>query len=282
MSGPTDWPEGSDRDRRLEPRKVAEMRKRHGPQFDLAERVLTAATRMGLDEHPRHASGDAAVPKVLLAIYGKMVYVYWGLIVLAERSLPTSALIRELMESFVSLAYITNGETVERARLFRDSVALQASRHLQKRLKDEDSRESVRPSDLAFAEELARRVRESRTTDEIDAMMKWRTWSGLSVEAMLRAAGLSTFLYRGPYAAESESLHGFDAFGYFNWLEGGGLELVPRDLVNLHLIPAATLLVSAMILLHDHLGFNRREDTVRLFEAVLAFNRLRARGETEE
>src|SRR5438876_12384484 len=105
--------------RNLEPRQVDLNRAKFAPHFQFAERLLLFATDLGKGKYPRHKSNDGNVSKVMLGIYGKIVFIFWGLIVLAERSLPTSGSMREMVESLVSLWWVAADDTVDRARLFR-------------------------------------------------------------------------------------------------------------------------------------------------------------------
>jgi hypothetical protein len=99
--------------RSLEPERKSRARAAHAAHITLAERVLDCAGDFFKDRQVVAQAGD--VGTVLYAHYRRIVIALWGIVALAERSLPISALARELLEALVSLAYVAVGQSESEA-----------------------------------------------------------------------------------------------------------------------------------------------------------------------
>lgn len=88
-----------------EPDRTTRLRATYAARFALAKRALDFAE--GFFDGATLETNEAAV--VLLAFYRRIVASLWGIVILAERGLPISALAREVLNSVISVAYISAG-----------------------------------------------------------------------------------------------------------------------------------------------------------------------------
>lgn len=258
------------------------LRTRHATRFGLAERILDLGVELADGQRIRHATGDRLVGRVLAGLYVKMLAVFWALIVLAERGLPSSSLMRELVEALISLKYIAEEDSGPRAGLYRDYLPIRRLKDMNRRLNDPDSRDTVtlefrQAVDAAVAEIVA-----GRGLAFVDGMKGWQTWGGdFSLETMARRAGLPGTIYNLPYSVESRAVHALDAADYLTLDDDGTLRAQMPDRLDQHLVPASMTMLTAMDTFSTQFGLHREAELRSLLEEVTALNqeRRRQRGE---
>jgi hypothetical protein len=161
--------------RSQEPERIERLRAAHATWLTLVERVLDFSADFFKNMWKATAGEEdrVLVARVLVAFYQKIVADLWAIVVLSERGLPTSALTRDLLESVISVAYITSEHSVERARLCRNYVY-------------EYNRRGLVPDDrIDFV--LGSLIDEHTRLK----MQSWKgTWAGCSIEEMANRAEL--------------------------------------------------------------------------------------------
>lgn len=254
------------------------LRSKHGEKFRLAERILDFGVQLADGRRIRHQSGDRLAGRVLMGLYVKTLAIFWAIITLAERGLPSSSLMRELVEVLVSLMYIAQEDTAARAERYRDYLPIRDLKNMNRRLRDPDTRDTVTPKEERAVQAAVAEVTARRGEAVVEEMRRWPTWGGdFSLEAMARKAGLPGTVYNLSYAAESRAVHAYDAAEYLRLDERGVLQAqMPRRLEQ-HLLPACMTVLTAMDTISTQFGLDREDDLQSLFAEVERLNQERRR-----
>ncbi len=231
--------------RDIESMYIARERSGHVQEFALAEHILDSASAILTGRSIANPEGDALLGRVVIGHLIKIIQVFWSIVVLTERALPASSLVRELAETVISLAYLLKENSVERAWLYRDHITVRDLRDLEVRQRDPDLK------DLAPAEN--RRIREQvenlisrRGADEFEKLRNWKTWGGpFSLEEMAKRVNLAGTVYNTLYRFESRAPHALDIAEYVTVTSEGNLIPTLPATAERHLMPSALLLVTA-------------------------------------
>lgn len=273
--------EQASRIRERENATLRTLRARHVDKFRLAEQILDFGVELAEGQRIRHQSGDILTGRVLISLYVKMLAVFWAILALAERGLPSSSSMRELVEALISLMYIAKEDSVARAELYRDYLPIRHLKDVNRRLNDPDSRDTVTPDykravDGAVAEIVARRGQAA-----VDEMKTWQTWAGdFSVETMARRAGLPGTVYTLPYSVESRAVHALDAADYLTIDERGILQARMPERLDRHLLPACMTVLTAMDTISTQFGLDKERELKALLAEVERLNEERRRERT--
>ncbi len=240
---------------------VKDLRKKHARQFDVAERILDFGYSLVVGRPVKNPGGDILVGRVLLALYAKMLANLWGIIVLAERQLPTSSTMRELTEALISLVYVVATDSSERAQLYVDSLRLRILKDVNRRLNHPDTRDTVTTAEKSAVDTLVAEIVRRRGNAIVEEMKRWQTWAGnFSLEAMALAAGLSAVVYNLAYAQDSRAAHAMDAGDYLQASPDGTLQILIPNRVEQHLIPACVAVLVAMDQISGPMGLNQANE----------------------
>lgn len=249
------------------------LRARHAEKFWLAERILDFGVQLVDGQRIQHSSGDVLTGRVLISLYVKMLAIFWAIVALAERGLPASSLMRELVEALISTAYIAKEDSVTRAELYRDYLPIRHLKNLNRRLNDPDSRDTVTPESQQAVEAVVAGVVVRRGEDSVGQMKKWQTWAGsFGLETMARRAGLPGTVYNLPYSVESRAVHSLDAADYLTIDENEILRAQMPDRLEQHLIPACMTLLVAMDTIRTQFGLTGEEQLRSLLAEVERLN----------
>jgi hypothetical protein len=226
---------------------VRSMRAKYANEFALAEEVLELGARILSNRQIRAPEGDVLLGRIIIGHLIKIVHAHWGIIVLAERALPSSSLIRELAEAVISLAYLVAEESAQRARLYRDHIAIRDLKDINRRLNDPELRQDVTGEEQGPAEEHVQVIITQRGQQEYERMKEWKTWGGpFSLETMAQRAGVPSAVYKLLYVFESRAPHSLDLFQHMIVASDGTLIASLPATAERHLLSSATLTLAAL------------------------------------
>lgn len=263
---------------------IPRVRAKYAKGFAVAERILDLGYDLVFNQQIKHPGGDILLGRVLLALYCKMLANFWSIIVLAERQLPTSSVMRELTEALIAFAYIAKEDSSARAELYRDYLVIRDSKDLNRRQKDPDSRDTVTPEYAAAVQKAIQDLEANRGMAAVKAMKDWPTWAGsFSLETMARRAGLPGTVYTLAYSVDSRSIHAMDAADFLRpGPAEGTLQPVMPPRVEQHLFPASAALTVAMDMLADQCGLNRKDEILAVHQEVRRLAEERRQRATED
>ncbi len=257
---------------------VGNLRARHADKFALAERVLDFGVDLVEGQRIRHQSDDILTGRVLVGLYVKTLAVYWAILALAERGLPASSTMRELVETLISLMYIAREDSVARAELYRDYLPIRHLKDMNRRLNDSDSRDTITPDVERVIRDAVAVVAARRGEAFVEEAKRWATWAGpFTLETMAQRAGLPGTLYNLPYSVESRAVHALDAADYLAIDDDEVLQARMPERLEQHLLPACMTLLTAMDTISTQFGLNREEELRRLLAEVERLNEERRR-----
>lgn len=264
--------------RQREDTTIGNLRARHADKFRLAERILDFGVGLAGGQRIRHQSGDILTGRVLISLYVKMQAVFWAILALAERGLPASSTMRELVETLISLMYIAKEDSVGRAELYRDYLPIRHLKNMNRRLRDPDSQDTVTGEYRQAVEDAVAEVVARRGRGFVEQMKDWQTWAGdFSLETMARRAGLPGTVYNLPYSVESRAVHSLDAADYLTIDEREILQARMPERLEQHLLPACMTVLTAMDTISTQFGLDREEDLRGLLAEVERLNEERRR-----
>lgn len=206
----------------------------------------------------------------VVGLYFKILAGLESVITLVEKGLPTFALVREMVEALISMAYIAATDSVERANLYRDFLAISRWKEANERARNPQLKETVSDSELKTLDEARALVAKKRGEQAVEDMQnprKWKTWAGnLSVRRMCKDAGLSETAYLLGYAWPSQAIHGLDADRYFEVSDDGVVHPSRPSRPEGALLPAASVVLVAMEVMNRFLGLGKL-DAIRGFKS---------------
>lgn len=254
------------------------LRTRHATKFRLAERILDLGVQLVDGQRIRHQSGDILTGRVLISLYVKMLAVFWAILALAERGLPASSTMRELVEALISLMFVAKEDSVARAELYRDYLPIRHLKDMNRRLSDPDSRDTVTPEYRRAVEDGVADVVARRGRDFVEQMKAWQTWAGnFNLETMARRASLPGTVYNLPYSVESRAVHALDAADYLTIDERGILQARMPERLDRHLLPACMTVLTAMDTISMQFGLDKERELKALLAEVERLNEERRR-----
>jgi len=205
---------------------------------------------------------------VLIGLHFKIMAGLEAVITLAERGLPTFAIMREMVEALISIAYIAAEDSVERASLYRDFLAVSRWKGARARASHAELKGMVSDQQLKMSEAARNGVVSRRGEKIVKDMMdpkKWRTWTGkLSVREMANAGDLSDATYLLGYAWPSQIIHGLDADSYFETSAEGVVRPTRPNHPKRSFLPGASVALAAIEVIDKFLGLGKRSDILRL------------------
>ncbi len=277
--------------REQETGSMTRVRTDFNAEFRLAERILDFGYALVIGRRIQNPAGDALVGALLLALYSKILANFWALIVLAERSLPSSSSMRELTEALISLVYVASKDSSARAETYRDYVPVRALKDMNRRWNCPDTRDTVTPEERTAVQvaidDVARRQEQKskrpggrlrkfllrlfrRVPPSVDKMRRWKTWAGdFSLEDMARRAGLPCTIYNLAYSTDSRAAHALDAADYLRADPDGTLQVLIPFRTEQHLIPACVAALVAMDQVGTKLGLNREVEMKALLDEAV-------------
>lgn len=258
-----------------EPENVSRMRAAHAQEFALVEDTLDLAGRIFSNRRLPNPGGDALLGRVTIGLIVKIIHVFWGVVVEAERALPSSSLVRELTEAVISLAYLLKEDSANRAQLYRDHMVVRDLRDMNRRLNDPDSRDVVTPEYRRLVEDNVHQVILRRTEPVFEEMRSWPTWGGdFSLETMARRAGIPGTLITLLYAMESRAPHAMDISSHVALTpEGDIIATLPAE-AERHLMPSTALVLMALHLATQAFHINHERELELLNQRMLRISGL--------
>jgi hypothetical protein len=209
--------------RDLEADVINRERTTRARDYALAEEILDFGSSILFGRRIRIPEGDELLGRIVVGLLIKTLQVFWAVIVLNERGLPASSVVRELIETLVSITYLLREDSVERARLYVDHITIRDLKDMNARLNDPDTEDVVTPE---YRQAVQTKVRElqARRGDEFEDMRNWPTWGGsFSLETMARRAGIPGTVYNLPWRFESRAPHALDIPEYLTVTATGDL-----------------------------------------------------------
>jgi hypothetical protein len=256
--------------RNTESETIRRVRSEHAQEFALSEKIFEFGSSILLGRSVANPEGDAFLGFVVIGLLVKILTVFWSLIVLTERALSASSLMRELTEAVISLAYLVREDSVERARLYWDHLAIREFKDLKSRLRDPGLQDWLTPE---YREAVDRRVQElsnRRGPEEFERMLHWPTWAGaFPLEEMARRAGVPDTIYNLAYRFESRAPHGLDISAYVTATPQGNLLPTLPATAERHLMPSAAMVLMALDLGARALQLGHEDRLEELLNEVL-------------
>jgi len=257
---------------------VRNLRARHADKFLHAERVLDFGVDLVDGQRIRHQSEDILTGRVLIGLYVKTLAVYWAILTLAERGLPSSSTMRELVETFILLMYIAREDSVARAELYRDYLPIRHLKDVNRRLNDRSSRDTITLDVVRVVRDAVTAVAARRGEAFVEEAKRWTTWAGpFTLETMALRAGLPGTVYNLPYSVESRAAHALDAADYLDIDEHEVLQAKMPERLEQHLLPACMILLTAMDTISTQFRLNRGEELKGLLAELERLNEERRR-----
>lgn len=217
-------------------------------------------------------SGREIAELTMIGLYHKILACLESVITLAERGLPAFAVMREMVEALISMAYIAAAGSEERANLYRDFIAVSRWKEANRRAQHHALAETVSASHMksrAAARDRVVATRGQKVVDDMTDPRKWRTWAGkLTVRDMAKAAGLSDVTYLLAYAWPSQIIHGLDADSYFEINEEGIVRPARPKNPEASLLPGASATLVATEVIDKFFGLRKREAILRFKERI--------------
>ncbi len=245
---------------------TARIRSEHSEDCTVAEDVLDFGARILSNRRFPHPEGDARLGRIIIGHLFKILHVHWAIIVVAERGLPSSTLMRELAEAVISLAYLLAEDSVARAELYRGHMVARDLKDMNRRLNDPESRDVVTLEYRQRVEENVQAIVTRKSQAQWDAMKDWPTWAGpFSIEVMARRAGIPSPIYTMLYAVESRATHAMDITSHVAATTTGDLVALLPESADRHLISSSMLTVTALHLADRVFGLGHESeiDTMR-------------------
>jgi hypothetical protein len=235
--------------RDLEQGIIRQMRAKYAQEFALAEDTLNLGNRIFVQRRQAlpHPQGDPPLGQIVYGLIIKILNVFWAIIILSERALPASSTVRELAEAVVSLEYLLKEDSVERARLYWDHIAIRDLKDMNRRLDDPKSKDLVIPEVRERVEENIRGMIARRSKDQVEKMKKWPTYGGnFSFEAMIKKTDIEPPLYTLLYAIESRAPHALDISSHAAITPTGTLVAQLPAHADRHLVSSTQLVLIAL------------------------------------
>ena len=254
--------------RSLEPDRISKIRVQHRAAIELAERILQLANDFFTGRQLTCSDGEL-VARLLCGLNGKVVATFWSLLVLAERGLPTSSLARELLETLISIAYITKEDSATRAQLYADSLIIQEIKDMNARLSDPSSADVVTSQLQSRLQSDEARLVTVYGAQQVREMHSWKTWAGnFTLQDMARCAGVPGLMYNLVYRVDSRAAHARDAGHYLEVRSPGAFAMRLPEQVEQHLMPMSSCVLLALKLIGEKLGVNRETELDALMQEV--------------
>lgn len=256
--------------REYEPRLVKSQRAKMVSEFDLAERVLNVGYALVTGTTVKHPGDDALVGRILLGLYGKILANLWCIIVLSERVLPTSAVMRSLVEALIGMRYIATTDSTNRATLYRDALFLRAEKDLNRRKNSPEDRDTVTPEEERQLAEIIAKIVAERGQEVVEDMKGWKTWAGKdkSIEQMAKEGGLPSTVYNIGYAHDSRGTHAMDSAEFLKETDEGLQIQVSGQLLS-HLMPAVGASIVAMETVNSQFKLGREKTVTALHDDLM-------------
>jgi transcriptional regulator with XRE-family HTH domain len=254
----------------MEQRVIGRTRTDQAEEFALTERILDFGSGLILGRRIANPEGDALLGRIVIGHLVKSLQLFWAVIVLAERGLPTSSLVRELAETVISLAYLLAEDSAERAQLYRDHLTIRDLRDMNARMRDPDTEDIVTHEYRRLVEAKVQELRARRGQTQFESMRRWETWAGsYSLETLAQRAGFPGTIYNLLYRVESRATHALDLAAYLTVTPSGYLLATLPATAERHLMPSAMLVLTALHLGIRTVGLGREDELEALREEVL-------------
>lgn len=206
----------------------------------------------------------------ILGLYFKILAGLESVITLVERSLPTFAISREMLEALISMTYIVSGDSLARAEMYRDYLHVVRWKSAAERSRTPGLEGTVSAADMKNLEDEKASVaarRGAKVVEDMQNPRKWKTWAGdMSVRKMAQAAGMTETAYVLGYAWPSQAVHAHDADRYFEISDEGIVHPSLPPHPEGALLPAASIVLVSMEAINGFLGLGKIE-TIRQFRA---------------